>query len=260
MWDKPQALRQLANTLLGVSLLLVLFGAVHYTVHLPVFSLNAVQLVSSPQRVDIEQIEEIVHNELTGNFFTVDLEGTRKSFEKLPWVRRVSVRRLFPWRLEVEMEEQVALASWNGTELVNTHGEVFTAECDWVTPETSGTHRPPPCGESGQLLPRFIGQPDTAAEVTRMYKVFGDQLAPLKQAVVQISLSPRHAWQLRLDSGMVLELGREQAQERLARFVSVYPYSLASMSRTVQYVDLRYSNGFAAYLPGGMSSGQARQG
>jgi cell division protein FtsQ len=241
MWDKPQALRQLANTLFGISLLLMLFGAVHYTVHLPVFSLNAVQLTAAPQRVDTAQIEEIVHNELRGNFFTVDLEGARKAFEKLTWVRKVNVRRHFPWRLEVELEEHVPLASWNGDELVNTHGEVFVAG-------------------SEQVLPRFIGQPDTAAEVTRMYKVFGDQLAPLKQEVVQISLSPRRAWQLRLNNGMVLELGREQAQERLARFVAVYPYSLASMPRTVNYVDLRYSNGFAAYMPGGVAGGMAKQG
>ena len=237
MWDKPQALRQLANTLLGISLLLVLFGTVHYTVHLPVFALNAVQLTAAPQRVDAAQVDQIVRNELSGNFFTVDLEGVRKAFEKLPWVRKVSVRRHFPWRLEVDLEEHVALASWNGAELVNTHGEVFA-------------------GESEQGLPKFIGQTDTATEVTRMYRAFGDQLAPLKQQVVQISLSPRRAWQLRLNNGMVLELGREQAQERLARFVAVYPYSLASISRTVNYVDLRYSNGFAAYLPGGAARGQ----
>lgn len=252
MWDKSQALRQLANTLLGISLLLVLFGAVHYTVHLPVFALNAVQLSTAPKRVGTAQVEEIVRNELRGNFFTVDLEGARKAFEKQPWVRKVSVRRHFPWQLEVELEEHVALASWNGAELVNTQGEVFAGACDRVTPEASGTHRPPPCGETEQVLPKFIGQADTATEVTRMYKTFGDQLAPLKQKVVQISLSPRRAWQLRLDSGMVLELGREQAQERLARFVAVYPYSLAPMPRTVNYVDLRYRNGFAAYLPGGV--------
>jgi cell division protein FtsQ len=241
MWDNPQALRQLANTLLGISLLLVLFGAVHYTVHLPMFALNAVQLAAPPQRVDRAQIKEIVSSELHGNFFTVDLESARKAFEKLPWVRKVSVRRHFPWQLEVELEEHVALASWNGAELVNMQGEVFAAE-------------------SAEALPKFIGQPDTSIEITRMYKVFGDQLEPLKQKVVQISLSPRRAWQLRLNNGMVLELGREQAQERLARFVAVYPYSLASVQHTVNYVDLRYRNGFAAYLPGGVASSQARQG
>ena len=235
MWDEPQQLRVIYNTLFGISLVLVLYGALHYVLHLPVFPLRALQLSAAPQRVDAAQIEAVVRNELRGNFFTVDLESTRHAFEKLPWVRKVSVRRHFPWRLEVSMEEHVALARWNGAELVNTHGEVFAAE-------------------TNQVLPKFIGQPDSAAEVTQMYKTFGEQLAPLKQEIAQISLSPRHAWQLRLNNGMALELGREQAQQRLARFVAVYPYSMAPMQRTVSYVDLRYQNGFAAYLPGGVKA------
>lgn len=241
MWDKPQALRKLANSLLGISLLLVLIGTIHYAIYLPVFSLNVVQLTQAPLRVDITQVEAVVRNELQGNFFTVDIEGVRKAFEQLPWVRKVSVRRHFPWSLEVDIEEQVALANWGGAGLVNTYGEVFAAEAE-------------------QGLPNFMGQADTAGEVTRMYQVFGDQLTPLKQEIAQISLSPRRAWQLKLGNGMVLELGREQAQERLARFVAVYPYSLAAIPRTVNYVDLRYNNGFAAYLPGGMASGPAKQG
>jgi cell division protein FtsQ len=44
---------------------------------------------------------------------------------------------------------------------------------------------------------------------------------------------------------MVLELGREDMQKRLARFVEVYPYSLAAIQSRVKYVDLRYRNGFA---------------
>ncbi len=231
MWDKPDTLRQLANALFGISLLLVLYGALHYVLRRPEFSLRAVQLIAAPYRVDTAKIEAVVRNELRGNFFTVDLESTQHAFERLPWVRKVSVRRHFPWSLEVDMEEHVALAKWNEAGLVNTHGEVFMAE-------------------AAQVLPKFIGQPGAAAEVTQMYREFGEQLAPLKQEVTQISLSPRHAWQLRLGNGMVLELGREQPQQRLARFVAVYPYSLASMRHPVNYVDLRYHNGFAAYLPG----------
>jgi len=249
MWDKPHLLRMVSSTLFGISFVLASYGALHYALHLPEFPLRTVQLSTAPKRVDIAQIEAVVRNELRGNFFTVDLESTRHAFEKLPWVRKVSLRRHFPWRLEVGLEEHVALAHWNGAGLVNTHGEVFAAGTD-------------------QDLPRFIGQPNTAAEMAQMYSAFGEQLAPLKHGIVQISLAPRHAWQLRLDNGMVLELGHEQPQQRLARFVAVYPYSLAPMQqgyaildagkappengqqRTVNYVDLRYQNGFAAYLPG----------
>jgi cell division protein FtsQ len=63
--------------------------------------------------------------------------------------------------------------------------------------------------------------------------------------VTKLVLSPRHAWQLRLSNGMVLELGREDMQQRLARFVEAYPYSLAAIQSRVKYVDLRYGNGFA---------------
>ena len=277
MWDKPHLLHMVSSTLFGISFVLVLYGALHYTLHLPVFSLRALQLSTAPRQVDPAQIEAVTRNEVRGNFFTVDLDQTRRAFEKLPWVRKVSVRRHFAgwaqsrpfrrpplaWQLEVVLEEHEALARWNETELVNTHGEVFAAA-------------------SGQVLPRFFGQPDTAAEVTRMYKAFGEQLAPLGQEIVQISLSPRRAWQLRLANRMVLELGNEQPQQRLARFVAVYPYSLAAMQQgydadhlpaaagkdthengqrqTVKYVDLRYRNGFAVYLQGAAAEGQGRRG
>jgi cell division protein FtsQ len=231
MWDNAPLLRNIANALFGLSLVLVLYGAVRYVLRLPVFPLRAVQLTVVPQRVSVEQMEKVVREQVRGNFFTVDLESTRQAFEKLPWVRKVSVRRKFPWSLEVEVEEQVALATWNGKELVNTHGEVFAGKVDLP-------------------LPVFIGQPDTSVQVTQMYGELNAALQPLHQQITQISLSPRFAWQLKLDKGMVLELGREEMQERLSRFVKVYPYSLAALARPANHVDLRYRNGFAAYQAG----------
>ena len=232
MWDNAPLLRGIANALFGLSLVLVLYGVVRYVLRLPVFPLRAVELATVPQRVSTEQLEKVVHEQVNGNFFTVDLECTRQAFEKLPWVRKVSVRRQFPWSLQVEVEEQVALARWNGTALVNTHGEIFAAATE-------------------QVLPAFIGQPDTSAQVTQMYGELSTALQPMQRQIVQISLSPRFAWQVKLDNGIVLELGREEMQQRLTRFVAVYPYSLAGMSRPASRVDLRYRNGFAAYQPGG---------
>ncbi|MDO8990652.1 MAG: cell division protein FtsQ/DivIB [Sideroxyarcus sp.] len=231
MWDNAPLLRNIANALFGISLVLVLYGTLRYVLSLPVFPLQAVELTAEPQRVPTELLEKVVREQMSGNFFTVDLDQTRQAFESLPWVRKVSVRRKFPWSLEIEIEEQVALARWNGTELVNTHGEVFA-------------------GVTEQVLPTFIGQPDTSVQVTQMYGELNAALQPLRQQITQISLSPRYAWQVKLDKGMVLELGREEMQTRLSRFVKVYPYSLAALARPANHVDLRYRNGFAAYLPG----------
>ena len=230
MWDEPQALNKLSGALLGIAAALLLFGSLHYALHLSVFALRTVQLDVVPQRVNIADVESVVRNQLHGNFFTVDLEQTRRDFEQLPWVRKVDVRRHFPWQLDVKLEEQVALARWNGAQLVNTYGEVFDAKTD-------------------QKLPSLSGPDGSAAEVALRYTRFSQMLSPLGQRVTQLGLSPRGAWQLRLQDGLQVKLGREQMEQRLARFVAVYPYSLETMQQPARYVDLRYHNGFAAYLP-----------
>lgn len=230
MWDNAALLRNIANTLIALSVLAVLCGAVYYVVHLPgLFPLHSVRLSETPQRVNASAVLRVVRNEVQGNFFTVDIERLRAALEKLPWVRSVSIRREFPDRLTVEFEEHQALARWNTNALVNVQGEVFVAE-------------------SKQVLPDFIGQDGSSAEIAQYYAQFNQQLSALGFQVKQLALSPRHAWQLRLNNGMVLELGREDMQQRLARFVSVYPYAESGIRKAeggALYVDLRYRNGFA---------------
>jgi cell division protein FtsQ len=231
MWDNAPLLRNITSALFGFSVLAMLCGAAYYIVHLPgLFPLHSVRLSTVPQRVVAQEVLAVARNEVNGNFFTVDIERLRQSLEKLPWVRSVTIRREFPDRLAVQLEEHRALARWNGSALVNMQGEVFSAYTE-------------------QILPDFIGQKDDSGEVAQRYGEFSRQLAALNLQVAQLALSPRHAWQLRLSSGMVLELGREEMQQRLARFVAVYPYSLAAQAGSVRYVDMRYRNGFAV---GGM--------
>jgi cell division protein FtsQ len=93
MWDDAQTLRKLYRALFGISLALVLFGVLHYALHLPIFAPRAVYLESVPQHVPLDMIGEVVHRDMPGNFFTANLEVTRHAFEQLPWVRTASVRR-----------------------------------------------------------------------------------------------------------------------------------------------------------------------
>ena len=102
-------------------------------------------------------------------------------------------------------------------------------------------------------LPRFSGPEGSAPDVVRAYADFKSLLAPLGLTPSQVVLSERRAWQMRLDSGLVLQLGRDLAKdevhERLARFVEVYPRTLGGLNRRLDYVDLRYPNGFAVRMP-----------
>ena len=224
MWADADRLRAFTNLVLGLSALWIVWNGLNYAVHLPQFALRAVALTAAPGHITAAQLRTVTA-QVHGNFFTVDLQRTRQALERLPWVRRASVRRKFPWTLEIELEEHIVLARWNQSDLVNTHGEVFHADTD-------------------EPLPAFSGEAHNALLVAQAYGEMNQLLAPLQRQVARVVLSPRMAWQIELDDGLKLALGREATSERLARFVRVYPSSQAAMPR-VRRIDLRYRDGFA---------------
>jgi cell division protein FtsQ len=230
MWDKPQLLLFVADLLYALAAILLLYAVLFLVVHLPIFPLREVKVTGKLGHVTREQVQYVVKKELKGNFFTMDLNQARVAFEKLPWVRSVNVHRRWPDRLEVVLEEHEALARWGTMALVNTKGELFRAA-------------------SNADLPVFVGPDGSQAEITERYRVFGQYLAPLHLKPVRVVLSARRAWEVQLNNGLTLALGREQMEMRLAKFVGVYERTVARIQTPVHVVDLRYPNGFAVRVP-----------
>ncbi len=229
MWDRPDLLNRLADLLSTLAIALALYGALHFVIHQPVFPLREVRVSGALAHVSGEQIEALVKRELKGNFFTLDLVAIRAAFEKLPWVREAMLRRHWPGRLDVALEEHVPLARWGDFALVNTRGEVFEA------------------AHSGKL-PTFVGPVETAKEITIQYEYFRRSLDAIGKFPVLVQVSPRRAWQIRLEGGPTLELGRKHVEARLSRFIAAYNHTLGRLERRIDYVDLRYANGFAVRI------------
>ncbi len=230
MWDKTVLMNGLASALYAVAAALALYVAWTLAARLPVFALREVRVGGELAHVTRGEIEGVVRRELRGNFLTLELAAVSASFQRLPWVRKANVRRLWPARLDIALEEHVPLARWAGAALVNTQGDVFQAAYD---------------GE----LPVFIGPEGMAREIAIQFRYFRSSLETIGETPVAVRVSPRRAWQLKLESGVTLALGREQVEARLARFVAVHDRTLARLGRRVDYVDLRYSNGFAVRIP-----------
>ncbi len=230
MWDKPQALNWIANFLFGLATVLMLYGVIYVVVHLPIFPLREVRVEGQLNHVTREQLKLIVERHLQGNFFTLDLVKARDAFEKLPWARNVSLRRRWPDRLEVTVDEHKELARWGNIALVNTYGELFHAASD-------------------ADLPVFYGPGDGVKEVAVHYGKYSELLAPSGMKIMQLVLTPRRAWQIETDNKIVIELGREDMEVRLAKFASVYENTLSKLGVTLAYADLRYPNGFAVRRP-----------
>jgi cell division protein FtsQ len=229
MWDRPDILNRAASGLFVAAGLMIAYAIVWIAIHRPGFALRHVDMIGDTEHVTRAQVEEIVKLGLTGTFFTVDLPRLRGAFEKLPWVREVKLRRYWPDRLEVRITEQVALARWGSAALVNTQGEIFQAAYDGN-------------------LPVFVGPPGTSKEIAIQYEFFRRNLAQMRAKPVLVQLSARRAWQVKLDNGLTLQLGRDDVETRLMRFIAVQERTVGALARRIEYVDLRYPNGFAVRI------------
>ncbi|HHJ12697.1 MAG TPA: FtsQ-type POTRA domain-containing protein [Chromatiales bacterium] len=170
-------------------------------------------------------------------FFAVDLHGIERRVRALPWVYRVSVRRLWPDTVRVEVTEQRAVAQWGEDALLNPHGELF---------------RPPrksfPAG-----LPRIDG---SLARKQALIEAFLDmdrmvQAGSGGHHAARLVEDRRGAWRLWLDNGLEIALGRRAQQRRLQRVMRVYRRILAGREAEVRHLDARYSNGLAIAWQGG---------
>jgi cell division protein FtsQ len=189
---------------------------------------------------------------LAGNFFSLDLQRSREIFEAVPWVRKAVVRRVWPDRLAVQLEEHRAAALWQGGDgadrLVNTFGEVFEADLSDVDDDT---------------LPVLSGPEGSSAEMLAVYDRVQTSLLRLKMNVHRLHLSSRGSWRAELDNGADIELGRGNADELLARterFVTTLEQATGSWQAPLDYADLRHHNGYAVRLRGISVSAAALQG
>jgi cell division protein FtsQ len=185
--------------------------------------------------VNLLTLKNGTQGRIRGNFFTANLEQVRQVFEAVPWVRRATVRREWPDRLIVEVEEHEALGTWGEDgRLLSVKGDVFTANLAEA--------------EEDHELPQFSGPDGSEKEVLSRYAELRSWFAPARLVPESLALSSRYAWTVILNNGTSVALGREQTptmlRERVSRLVSVWP-QLAARVQDIETIDMRYQNGLA---------------
>ena len=199
-----------------------------------VLPLKVVRIDGRLQHLKRANIERAVGAVVRGNFFTLDVTAVRAAASSLPWVDQVSVRRVWPDTLRMHVLEQVVFARWGQQRLVNPRGQVFEP-----TPEQI------PGG-----LPILHGPDASGPRVVRRFRDMRARLAPLGLEIERLVLDARGAWRVVLRQGLELALGNADTDQRLQRFVQVYPRLRQQQGKRLKRVDLRYTNGFAvSWIP-----------
>lgn len=191
--------------------------------------IRTIVINGSFQRISPIQLDALVEPYARAGFLDVDLGGTRRELEALPWVASAEVRRKWPGTLEIRVTEEVPIACWGERGLLNAGGELFLANADHVPAE----------------LPRLTGPAGTEAQVTARYFDVQQQLEHRGMSAIAMSLDERGAWTFEMSNGLQVRLGANSVDARIARFFQALDSVLAHPASEVAYVDMRYPNGFA---------------
>lgn len=212
-----------------------------------VLPIRSIEVTGQFQGLKIASLEKAVAGYVSAGFFGADVNAIKHAAEQLPWASSVSVRRVWPDRIQLEVTEQQAIARWGDDTVINDAGELFHPGPDNLPADLAQLRGPE--GTHTLLLSHFMGlQPVLAARGL---------------AVTSLAYNRRRAIEIGLNNGVRLLIGRvRDVQESIAlinRFAIAWDYALVNRAENISSVDLRYTNGFSVQWKDGDIAGADRK-
>lgn len=193
--------------------------------------ISSFALLGAPQYTTNADIREQILNmvELKG-FFAQDVDKVREQIQTMPWLKGSVVRKIWPDRLSISVIEYQPVAYWNQDELLSNDGVVFKMPFDKL---------------KNANMPQLFGPDYQSAVVLEAWnKIFND-FKSKQLNLKSLSIDERGAWEVTLDNGITLKLGRGEWKSKIDRFVTIYPQIEIPEHKKIDYVDLRYKVGAA---------------
>ncbi len=217
--------KRFIGIIVAVVVFIILFLQINFNTLLPIKKIRAQgEFINVTEKMILDAITNDVH----GGYLKVNVHHLKTEIEQLPWVKIAAVRRVWPDSIVVTIKEQKAYAVWKSNAFLNELGEKFK----------------PKLIEANNLP--FLNGPDNLnIKVMNEYKAIEVQLNTVGLTVNEFHLDARRAITIKLTNSIQISLGRNQYQLRLKRFITAFKLSLRKYSENIEYVDMRYTNGFS---------------
>lgn len=176
-----------------------------------------------------DKIQKVVEEHMEGDFVDMDLKKIKASIERHPWVERVSLKRIWPDSMVIDVVEQKPIARWGKSGFINQYGEIIEI------------------GENAMLahLPVLYGAENNSREITSTYLGMAEALSGRGLMLSGIQVDSTLSWEIVLNKDFLVALGREDILERLRRFLDIYQHQMGEEKHKLKRVDMRYDSGMA---------------
>lgn len=188
-----------------------------------------ISIESEFRYVSKQALKEIISSKLDGSFVDLDLQDVKSAIERDPWVESVTIERIWPDSLKLNVVEHTPIARWNDNGYINREGVLIMVDSNSALAD----------------LPRLSGLESESTSLAKNYSLFSEFLKRNQLRITELSLTSTLSWQLHLDQGFVLVLGRENIEKKLKDFLYVYENVLKNEKNKIARIDMRYEKGLA---------------
>lgn len=189
--------------------------------------IRQVQLQGELKYLDARALEADLTRQFSGRYLDAALGQVISTVESHAWIATASARRVWPDTLVIDIVEQRPVAIYNDTLYLGLSGDLFEPP----TPVT-------------EPLPKLYGALSETMQVYSHYGVFADRFADVAK-VVSVARGNDLGWDVTLENGIRVRLGRTDTLGRLSRARDVIRHLDATQLARLTEVDARYGNGVA---------------
>ena len=209
---------------------LIIFSAALFTA----FSLinqkiTEVQYMTEINRVSLDDLEAVSSRIYNQGFLQINLSQIKDEIETINWVKNASIERRWPDQVNIFIEEEEIIGRWNNQSIMNSKGSLFNLNEQTL-----------PSG-----LIEFYG-PDGQQEILfKKYITFTEELTARGILIERMTLDFKGSWSITIRPGVTIRLGKDYVSERFDRFLMIWDESLLDNLAVIEYIDLRYTEGFS---------------
>lgn len=207
---------------------ILLVGMGYLTQQNAVLPVKVIQLSGHFTPVNENELKAVLNPFIGAGLLSLDIYALKARLYTYPWVQSVSVRRIWPDQLRVQIVARKPVARRDDHHLISDQAVVFPADTRHF-----------------RQLPLVYAENNNTVQLLSQFHQLNQRFEHLNESITALRQDSRGALDVVLRSGLSIKLGREQIAHKMTRFIAIYKQHIQPRRTHIQQLDLRYSNGLA---------------